>query len=175
MMSQVTEEPVKTFTVGFETAGIDFRGYDERHDAQVVSQRFGTDHYEIVVEPRLAEILPQIIWHFDEPFANETAIPTYYLAEWAAKHVTVSLGGVGADEVFGGYPRYPAARWLSLYFRFPALLQERVLPAIVARLPEGSSPTGWQRGRCRGWALGARRNGPLAAERAERVRDACWP
>lgn len=138
-MNEVSSTPVKTFTIGFKTSELDFKGYDERSDARILSRHFGTEHHELVVEPRLTQNLPDIVWHFDEPFANATAIPTYYLAEMTKRHVTVALCGVGGDEVFGGYPRYPTARWLPWYFRLPKILRNRFLPVAANRLPEGSS------------------------------------
>ena len=138
LMSQTSTEKVKTFTIGFETAGLDFRGYDERHDARIIAQRFNTDHHEMIVNPQVNDVMPSIIWHFDEPFANVTAIPAYYLSKMTREYVTVALGGVGGDEAFGGYPRYIGARWLKRFFTLPPLLRKRVVTTIE-RLPEGSS------------------------------------
>jgi asparagine synthase (glutamine-hydrolysing) len=100
MASQMSE-PVKTFSIGFPDAD-----YDELRYARLVSERFGTDHHEFVVEPRAIEIMPRLARHYGEPFADPSAVPSFYLAELTSDHVTVALNGDGGDENFAGYPRY---------------------------------------------------------------------
>ncbi|MET8144502.1 asparagine synthase (glutamine-hydrolyzing) [Sphaerisporangium sp. NPDC005288] len=100
-MAMQSAEPVKTFCVGFE----DDR-YDERHKARMVAERYATDHHELVVTPDLLEVLPRLAWHFDEPFADSSAIPSFYVAQMSRRHVTVALNGDGGDECFGGYRRH---------------------------------------------------------------------
>jgi asparagine synthase (glutamine-hydrolysing) len=101
LMSELASGPVKTFSIGFEEAA-----FDERPFARKVANRFGCDHREFVVRPSASEILPEITWHYDEPFADSSAIPSYYLAKLTRNFVTVALNGDGGDESFGGYPRY---------------------------------------------------------------------
>ncbi len=96
---------VKTFSIGFDVAG-----YDETPHAREVSRLYGTDHHEFVVEPSAMEVLPKLVSHFGEPFADNSAVPTFYLAQMARKHVTVALNGDGGDENFGGYGRYLGSR-----------------------------------------------------------------
>jgi len=144
MMAQTLDRPAETFTIGFAQGGKN-RDYDELAYAQQVAQRYNTHHSEFVVTPNLVEALPRIIWHFDEPFANITAVPFFYLCELTRKRVTVALAGVGGDELFGGYPRYMALGYLDKYSLLPSPLR-RGLAAASALLPQGSTE----------YALGAR-------------------
>lgn len=100
-MARLSAEPVKTFSVGFEDAR-----YDEREHAGAVARRYGTDHHELVVGPSALAALPTLTWHFDEPFADSSAIPSFFVAQLSRRHVTVALNGDGGDEAFGGYARY---------------------------------------------------------------------
>lgn len=106
LMSQVSEEPVRTFAAGF--SGGD--GFDERPYARLVAQRFGTHHTELEVEPDAVAVLDRLLWHHDQPFGDSSAIATYLICEAARAHVTVVLNGDGGDEVFGGYERFTAVR-----------------------------------------------------------------
>lgn len=99
---------VRTFSIGFDEAT-----WDERHWARAVAEHFGTEHCEMVVQPDIAAILPSLVWHYDEPFADSSAIPSWYLAEMTRSHVTVALNGDGGDESFAGYDRYRAASALD--------------------------------------------------------------
>jgi len=103
-MARASAPPVKTFTIGFNEPS-----FDERNYARMVSERYGTDHHELVVRPNAVDILPKLVWHYGQPFADSSAVPTYYLAEFARQHVTVALNGDGGDESFLGYPRYTGA------------------------------------------------------------------
>lgn len=119
-MARASDGPVKSFSVGFDRAE-----FDETRPARCVSRRLGTDHRESRVRPDALAILPKLLWHFDEPFGDSSAIPTYYLARETRGHVTVALSGDGGDELFGGYDRYRAF--------LAAVLSERHLPAGVRR------------------------------------------
>src|SRR5207237_7347713 len=101
LMSEASTQPVRTFSIGFDDPR-----YDELEHARVVAQHFGTDHHEFVVKPDALAILDDLIAHFDEPFGDSSAIPTWYVSEIARRHVTVVLSGDGGDELFGGYDRY---------------------------------------------------------------------
>jgi asparagine synthase (glutamine-hydrolysing) len=107
-MARVGGGRVKTFSIGFSA-----KEYDETRYARMVAERYGTDHEELVVEPDAIAVLPQLIWHYGEPFADPSAIPTYYVSEMARRKVTVALNGDGGDECFLGYPRYKAMHHLS--------------------------------------------------------------
>jgi asparagine synthase (glutamine-hydrolysing) len=101
LMARSSSRPVKTFSIGFDDPA-----FDELEHARTVARLFGTEHHEFVVKPDGLSILDELIGHFDEPFADSSAIPTWYVSEIARRHVTVVLSGDGGDELFGGYDRY---------------------------------------------------------------------
>jgi len=101
MMQQVMSEPVKTFTIGFDETD-----FSEVESARAVAHHFGTDHHELIVRPNALDLLPRLIWTLDEPFADPSMIPSYYLSQMARRFVTVALSGDGGDETFGGYETY---------------------------------------------------------------------
>jgi asparagine synthase (glutamine-hydrolysing) len=132
-MSRLTNQPVKTYSIGFE--GPD-RFYNELPYARTVAQAFGTDHHEIIVRPEVAELLPRLIWHLDEPIGDSAFITTYLVSQLAREQVTVILSGVGGDELFGGYRRYLSDALLRYYRLLPGPVRNRWLPALLARLPQ---------------------------------------
>ncbi|MBZ5695434.1 MAG: amidotransferase 1, exosortase A system-associated [Acidobacteriia bacterium] len=101
MMSHLMKRAVTTCSIGFTE-----EKYNEGEYARQVSKLFSTDHHEEVVEPNAVDIVDKLAWHYDEPFADSSAIPTYYVSKIARSHVTVALGGDGGDENFAGYRRY---------------------------------------------------------------------
>lgn len=101
LMSEISPYPVKTFSIGF-----DVEKYSEIKYARKVAERFKTEHYEFMVKPDVIEILPKLIWHYNEPFADTSLIPTYYVARETSKCVKVALNGDGGDENLAGYDRY---------------------------------------------------------------------
>jgi asparagine synthase (glutamine-hydrolysing) len=101
LMAGLTDCPVNTASIGFKEAS-----FNELPYAREVARKFNTHAYERVVEARAAQILDRLIWHFDEPFADSSMIPTYYVSQVAREHVTVCLSGDGGDENFAGYRRY---------------------------------------------------------------------
>jgi asparagine synthase (glutamine-hydrolysing) len=134
LMTQVSGARVKTFSIGFDDAA-----FDELPHARRVADFFGTDHHEFVVKPDGVGILDRLVGHFDEPFADASAIPTWYVSEMASRHVTVVLSGDGGDELFGGYDRYvPHPRFGAMYQHSPRAL--RMLAGFAAtRLPHGTT------------------------------------
>jgi asparagine synthase (glutamine-hydrolysing) len=104
LMARHSSRPVKTFTIGFGDAH-----YDELEDARSTAQAMGADHHEQVVTPDCVRVAEMLALHYDEPFADASAIPTFYVAELARKHVTVCLTGDGGDELFAGYTPYADA------------------------------------------------------------------
>jgi asparagine synthase (glutamine-hydrolysing) len=100
-MAQESSGKVSTFAIGFDVSA-----YDETTFAREVATRYDTDHHELRVEPSALEVIPQLVWHYGEPFADHSAIPSFYLAELTRRYVTVALNGDGGDENFGGYKRY---------------------------------------------------------------------
>jgi asparagine synthase (glutamine-hydrolysing) len=105
---------VKTFSIGFDQPE-----YDELAYARRIADRFATDHHELVVRPDAVAILPKLTWHYDEPFGDSSAVPTYYVAQMTRRYVTVALNGDAGDENFGGYDRYVANLLAAAFDRWP--------------------------------------------------------
>lgn len=100
-MAESSSQPIKTFSIGF-----DHQPFNELPFAKQIADRFATEHHEFVVKPDLAEMIPKVVRHYGEPFADSSAIPSFYVSELTRRHVTVALNGDGGDESFGGYNRY---------------------------------------------------------------------
>jgi asparagine synthase (glutamine-hydrolysing) len=135
-MAETSEGAVKTFSVGFDEPE-----FDELAHARRVAHHFGTEHHEFVVRPKAIEILDPLISHFDEPFADSSAIPTWYVSQMARGHVTVVLSGDGGDELFGGYDRYvPNGRVATVdrFSRFSPGAIRGVAAAVAGCLPHGA-------------------------------------
>ena len=130
-MAEHMSEPVKTFSIGFPE-----RDFNQLDHARVVAQRFGTDHREFVVRPDALSIMPKLARHYGEPYADPSAIPSFYLSELTKQHVTVALNGDGGDESFAGYSRYRANRMLG-WLRSEAAPLRR-LGDLARSLPEGA-------------------------------------
>jgi len=114
LMSRFSDKPVKTFSIGFEE-----EDFSELHYARIVAKHFGTEHNEFIVRPNFVELLPKIVWHYGQPFADSSALPSYIVSRETRKYVTVALNGDGGDETFGGYLRYKAlaaSPYLSWFF-----------------------------------------------------------
>src|SRR5579862_232052 len=131
MMARAGAGRIKTFSIGFAAAE-----YDETRYARMVAERYGTEHEEFVVEPDAAAILPQLVWHYGEPFADPSAIPTWYVSRLARRHVTVALNGDGGDEAFLGYSRYQAMRHLGRLDRLPHAVRT-ALAKLCGLAPRG--------------------------------------
>jgi asparagine synthase (glutamine-hydrolysing) len=117
-MARQSADPVKTFSIGFEEAAYNELGY-----AKLLAQRYKTDHHEIVVRPDSLALTEKLVRHFDEPFADSSAIPTYIVSEFAARHVKVALSGDGGDELFGGYESFQIVEGLRVWDRVPQALR----------------------------------------------------
>ena len=115
-MREVTGQRIATFSIGFGRA---VPSFDELPYARMVARRFETDHHEEILEPKVADLLHTIVRHFDEPFADSSAIPTFVVAQATAHHVKVVLSGIGGDETFAGYPRYLGVRLSERYAKLP--------------------------------------------------------
>ncbi len=126
LAARESSERVSTFSIGFRE-----RSFNELVQAREVARRYDTDHHELVVSPRIEDLLPRLVSAFDEPFADSSAVPTYLVSQLAAEHVKVVLCGEGGDELFGGYETYvadqlagrvgpAAARLASLVDRLPS-------------------------------------------------------
>ncbi|MCD5398006.1 asparagine synthase (glutamine-hydrolyzing) [candidate division NPL-UPA2 bacterium] len=130
MMSRLSNRPVKTFSIGFEE-----KAYNELEFARLAAKYFKTEHHEFIIKPEALKILPKLIWHYNEPFADSSAIPTYYVAEKTREYVTVALSGDGGDESFAGYPRYRAVKLAEYYQRLPVWLREKLIRKWAEKLP----------------------------------------
>lgn len=118
LMSEVSPEPIKTFSIGFSDPR-----FSELSRARMVAERFGTDHHELVVEPADAALLPELVSHFDEPFADASALPTYYVSKLASESVKVALSGDGGDELFVGYTMFRGLELARLSQQLPRRLR----------------------------------------------------
>jgi asparagine synthase (glutamine-hydrolysing) len=132
LMAEASDRPVKTFSIGFDEPQ-----FDELEHARTVARHFGTDHHEFVVRPDGLSILDRLIEHFDEPFADSSAIPTWYVSEIARRHVTVVLSGDGGDELFGGYDRYLPHSRVARFDRLPLPAKRHVAGLLWPLLPHG--------------------------------------
>lgn len=130
VMSRILDRPVKTFTIGFEESD-----YNELPYAKTVADQYQTEHTEFIVKPDALSILPKLVRHYDEPFADPSAIPTYYVSKLTREHVTVALNGDGADESFAGYERYAANMLAARYEKVPKFFRENIIKKIVGRFP----------------------------------------
>ncbi|HCC56883.1 MAG TPA: asparagine synthase (glutamine-hydrolyzing) [Solibacterales bacterium] len=128
-MARQSSERVKTFSIGFEEAAFNELGY-----AALVAKQYNTEHHEILVKPDSVDLTTRLIRQFDEPFADSSAIPTYIVSEFAARHVKVALSGDGGDELFGGYDIFPLIPRLESYDRIPGAARS-FCSFVADRLP----------------------------------------
>ena len=142
LMSQLAGGPVRTFSIGFPV-----KEFNETHYARTVAERFGTIHEEFQVRPDAMEVLPRLVWHYDEPFGDSSAVPTWYVSQLTRRQVTVALTGDGGDELFAGYPRYLAV-WLAAGFdRLPWMVRQLAAGPYWQKLPAGTR----QKSKTRQW------------------------
>lgn len=133
LMAESSDRPVKTFSIGFEQDS-----FNELPYARQVAKQYGTDHHEFIVEAdRLQDLLPDLVYQLDEPFADSSAIPTYYVNKIARQHVTVCLSGDGGDEALGGYRRYAKMLRETRVDRLPMAWRRAILSPLAAALPVG--------------------------------------
>jgi asparagine synthase (glutamine-hydrolysing) len=130
LMSQESSAPVKTFSIGFEE-----QDFSELHHARRVAEHVGAEHHEFIVRPNAMEVLPTLVEHYGEPYADSSALPTYYVSRETRRHVTVALNGDGGDECFAGYQRYAAMRLAEKYHRLPGILRESFIERGFELLP----------------------------------------
>ena len=128
-MALQSKEPVKTFSIGFEEPD-----FNELPLAALVARKYNTEHHEIIVRPDSVDLVSKLVRHFDEPFADSSAIPTYLVSEFAARHVKVALTGDGGDELFGGYQSFLDIQGSRSLDRVP-LPARKLLSAVADRLP----------------------------------------
>ncbi len=143
LMSELTGEPTITSSIGFHE-----KEFDELEYARLIADRFHTKHHEQVVEPDAAGIIGKLAWHYDEPFADSSAVPTYYVSKIARQHVTVALSGDGGDENFAGYRRYMFdQRENRARAMFPAGLRSAVFGTLAALYPKADWAPRFLRGK----------------------------
>ena len=130
LMSQVSNQPVKTFSIGF-----DFKEFDETSYARQVARLFKTDHHEYIIKPDATKIVDDLVWYLDEPFSDPSAIPTYFVSKIARENVTVVLTGDGGDEMFGGYPHYRAEAMLNSIGKIHPFIRNKVLKNLFKFFP----------------------------------------
>ena len=135
MMSQATRQPLRTYTITFpEKYRVGETTLDDPHVAARLARHLGCENEQIVVEPDVAELLPQLIWHMDDPTADPALITAYLVCREARRKATVLLSGVGGDEIFAGYRKYTAHYWAERYRKLPGVLRRALEPAVL-RLP----------------------------------------
>ncbi|MDZ7291253.1 MAG: asparagine synthase (glutamine-hydrolyzing) [candidate division KSB1 bacterium] len=137
LMAQVMQEPVKTFSIGFEEGS-----YNELHYARAIARHFKTDHKEFILRPDALELTEKLVKHLDEPFGDFSIFPTYLVSKMARDHVTVVLSGDGGDELFGGYDTYLADWTYRKYRKIPAVVRKRLLMPVTMSLPPSEKKKG---------------------------------
>lgn len=130
LMAQESSKPVKTFSIGF-----DEKDFSELKYAKKVAEHVGAEYHEFIVRPNALEVLPTLIEHYGEPFADSSAIATYYVSKETRKFVTVALNGDGGDESFAGYERYLAMEIAEKYFKIPGLIRKTLIEAPFRLIP----------------------------------------
>lgn len=131
IMTRLSSSPVRTFSVGYKNQ----EQFSELKYARKIAQYFATEHHEIILEPvDFYTEIPKMVWHLDEPIADQACIPLWLLSKEAKQHVTVLLSGEGADELFAGYPIYILMKGIELYQRVPQQFRKFVLDPIIMRL-----------------------------------------
>ena len=139
-LREVTGARIATVSIGFGDAA---PGHDELPAARAVARRYETDHHEEVLEPDVAELLPALVHHLDEPLADSSAVPTLVAAQAAARHVKVVLSGLGGDEAFGGYPRYLGLRVAGQWARLPRPLRGATRALLPRLVPDSERSRNW--------------------------------
>jgi asparagine synthase (glutamine-hydrolysing) len=130
LMSQIMDKPVKTFSIGFREDS-----FDELKFARIAARKFGTDHHEFILTPDFVEAVDDLVWHYDEPFADPSSLPTFMVSKLAREFVTVILSGDGGDELFAGYTRYATDRRRSGLGRLPRSIRAKMIRPLSEALP----------------------------------------
>jgi asparagine synthase (glutamine-hydrolysing) len=130
LMSHMVDEPIKTFSIGYED-----ESFSEYEYARQISELFGTEHKEILVDPYSIDVFKKAVWHLDEPMSELSAVPVYLLCEEAKKDVTVCLSGEGGDELFAGYDRFVASKSDAYYRTIPGAIRKHIITRVVNKIP----------------------------------------
>jgi asparagine synthase (glutamine-hydrolysing) len=138
LMAGLMDRPVKTFSIGFRESS-----YNELKYAGAVARKYGTEHHEFMIEPRVLELTEKLVHQLDEPFGDFSIFPTYLVSKMARDFVTVTLSGDGGDELFAGYDTYRAHRFDRRYYhRFPKIVKRRILGPLADRVPPSDKKKG---------------------------------
>jgi asparagine synthase (glutamine-hydrolysing) len=144
LMAQESAHPVKTFSIGFEE-----EAFNELPYARLLAERYGTEHHELIVKSNAAEVLPLLVKHYNEPFADSSAVPTYYVSKMTRRHVTVALSGDGGDESFAGYDNYGTILGWNQWDVWPLWLRKMLAEGgrgLLNSFPHGNSAARLRRG-----------------------------
>lgn len=133
LMARHMNQPVKTFSIGFHEDS-----FNELKYARIAAKHFNTDHHEFIITPDICQVVDELVWHFDEPFADSSALPTYMVSKLAREHVTVALSGDGGDELFAGYTRYMIDHRRSGFAHLPQFVRRGVMQPLSRHLPHGA-------------------------------------
>ncbi|MFN3387228.1 MAG: asparagine synthetase B family protein, partial [Candidatus Thermochlorobacter sp.] len=146
LMTKQKGEPITTYTIAFTEEDKKFEAMpDDQKYAKLVAQHLGADYQEIIIKPDVAELLPKLIYHLDEPIADPASINTYLICKMAKESgTTVLLSGMGADEIFSGYRKHLSVKVASLYKQVPALLRRSIIEPVVKALPVASERGGFK-------------------------------
>jgi asparagine synthase (glutamine-hydrolysing) len=134
LMARASSTPVKTFSIGFSDDV-----YNEAPYARRLATHYATDHREFLVTPDAVEVIPSLVRHFGEPFADSSALPTWYLSQMTRRHVTVALNGDGGDELFAGYEWYRTGAMICRLKQFVPAMLARGLSSLLGNRPHSSS------------------------------------
>ena len=137
MMVELVEKPIKTFSIGFDDPS-----YNELKYAKLVAKTFGTDHYELVLQPDIVNLVEELIGFLDEPLADVSVFPTYLVSKLTKEYVTVALSGDGGDELFAGYDWYVAAKLDRVYRKLPKIIKKQWVPALMRFFPPSKRKKG---------------------------------
>ncbi|HWL09784.1 MAG TPA: asparagine synthase C-terminal domain-containing protein, partial [Planctomicrobium sp.] len=140
LMQSLSDKPIHTFSIGFPE-----KEYDERKYARQAAEHLQTEHHEFLVEPSALGMLPKLIWHYDEPFGDSSAIPTMALSEVTRQLVTVALSGDGGDELFAGYMRYQAVHLAGRFDGIPSWMKSMFGWKLWQQIPASTTQRGWGR------------------------------
>ncbi len=136
LMAEASSQPVKTFSIGFEE-----QDYSELKYAKKVAEHLGAEYNEFIVRPNALDVLPTLVEHYGEPYADPSAIPTYYVSKETRKYVTVALNGDGGDESFVGYERHIAMKFAETYHKLPRVIRQKLIEPSITAIP---SPTNFR-------------------------------
>jgi asparagine synthase (glutamine-hydrolysing) len=134
IITKVLKLPMKTFAIGFDGE----TSFDESKYAHLAAQALGTEHHEFRVKAEAMDLVPRLVWHYDQPFADSSAIPTFLLSKLTRDHVTVALSGDGGDEIYAGYERFVASKMAEAYKYVPSFIHNS-LQRILKKFPEQTS------------------------------------